>query len=65
MRRFALPNDTVSHWYLLDRDGGTRASLRLPVDERVESGTAEHVLVSRRDTLGAVVLRILELDGLP
>lgn len=65
VRRFVLPGDTVSHWYLLDRNGGTRANLRLPVDERVESGTADRVVVSGRDTLGAVVLRVLELEGMP
>ena len=63
VRAFTMPSDTISTWFLIDADGRTRGYLELPIDERIESGTSEHVIVRSRDTLGSTVLKILELGG--
>jgi hypothetical protein len=45
VRTLTMPTDTVAEWFLVDIDGRQRGRLRLPADERIESGSAEWVVV--------------------
>lgn len=65
VRTLTMPTDTTSGWFLIDADGNIQGRLQLPAGERIESGSAEHVVVKSRDSLGSLVLRILKLRGLP
>jgi hypothetical protein len=62
VRTLTMPTDTVAEWFLVDIDGRQRGRLRLPADERIESGSAEWVVVRSSDDLGSVLLRLLRLQ---